>query len=229
MTASPSSRADLAVHGDAHGVAGRVQRLRADDDRVHVELELVRVPAALVDPAEQAERHDRVDAAAVEHAVLAVGRERHVLRAQRPAGADLGGLLAEQARPDAQLALALQRGGLGVQLPDDDQVAVEVAVFLVGEVDRVVGVFDPVAIGGEQLHELRFGDGVSLSSGFGLRALRHASLPVVLPRQRGDPAGARRCADRARPVGRSCAEESGAQTWTPYPGSGGIGAAQTAG
>ena len=54
--------ADLAVHGDAHGVAGRVQRLRADHDRVHVELVLVRVPAALVDAAEQAQRHDRVDA-----------------------------------------------------------------------------------------------------------------------------------------------------------------------
>ena len=47
--------------------------------------------------------------------------------AQRPAGADLGGLLAEQAGPDAQLALALQRGGLGVELADDDQVAVEPA------------------------------------------------------------------------------------------------------
>ncbi len=57
--------------------------------------------------------------------------------AQRPAGADLGRLLAEQAGPDAQLALALQRGRLGVELADHHQVAVEPAVLLVGEVDRV--------------------------------------------------------------------------------------------
>ena len=104
---------------------------------------LVRVPAALVDAAEQAQRHDRVDAAAVEHAVLAVGREGHVLGPQRAAGADLGGLLPEQAGPDAELALALQRGRLGVELADDHQVAVETAQLLVGEVDAVVGVARP--------------------------------------------------------------------------------------
>ncbi len=84
-----------------------MQRLGADHDRVHVELLRHRVPGALVDAAEQAQRHDRVDAAAVEHAVLPVGREGHVVRAQRAAGADLGRLLTEQAGPDAQLALAL--------------------------------------------------------------------------------------------------------------------------
>ena len=167
--------ADLAVHGDAHGVAGRVQRLRADDDRVDVELELVRVPAALVDAAEQAERHDRVDAAAVEDAVLAVGRERHVLRPQRAAGADLRGLLAQQAGPDAQLALALQRGGLGVELADGDQVAVEPAVLVVGEVDavdRAVGAghrLDPLTVGGEQLDKLPVR---------GRASLGHPCLPV---------------------------------------------------
>ena len=106
--------------------------------------------------------------------MLAVGRERHVLRAQRAAGADLSRLLAEQARPDAQLALALQRGGLGVQPAHDDQVAVEVAVFLVGEVDRVVGVVDAFPFRGEQLHELRIGGGcVAVVPGPGDGALRH--------------------------------------------------------
>ncbi|MEU4418967.1 hypothetical protein, partial [Nocardia salmonicida] len=51
----------------------------------------------------------RVDAAAVGHAVLAVGREDEVLRTQRAAGADLGGLLAEQLGPDAELAVAMIR------------------------------------------------------------------------------------------------------------------------
>ena len=47
--------ADRAVALDAHRVAGRVQRLGADDDRVEVEVLLVRVPAAVVDAAEEAE------------------------------------------------------------------------------------------------------------------------------------------------------------------------------
>ena len=72
--------ADRAVALDAHGVAGRVQRLGADDDRVEVEVLLVRVPAAVVDAAEEAEQVERVDAAAPGDAVLAVGREGVVLR-----------------------------------------------------------------------------------------------------------------------------------------------------
>ena len=124
----------------AHRVAGRVQRLRADDDRVEVEVLLVGVPAAVVDAAEQAEQVERVDAAAPGDAVLAVGREGVVLRSQRAAGADLRGLLAEQAGPDAELALALQRGGLGVDAPDEDEVAVEAAQVLVGQVVDVLGV-----------------------------------------------------------------------------------------
>jgi hypothetical protein len=110
-----------------------VQRLRADDDRVEVEVLLVGVPAAVVHPAEHAEQVHRVDAAAPRDAVLAVGREGVVLGAQRPAGADLGGLLPEQARPQAQLALALERGGLGVEAPDQHEVAVEPAQLLVAQ------------------------------------------------------------------------------------------------
>ncbi len=123
--------ADAAVALHAHRVAGGVQGLGADDDRVEVEVLLVRVPAAVVDAAEHAEQVDRVDAAAPGDAVLAVGREGVVLGAQRAAGADLGGLLAEQAGPQAELALALERGGLGVEAADEDEVAVEPAQLLV--------------------------------------------------------------------------------------------------
>ena len=43
----------------------------------------------------------------------------------RAAGADLRGLLAQQRGPDAQLALALQRGRLDVPPADEREVAVE--------------------------------------------------------------------------------------------------------
>ena len=150
--------ADAAVALHAHGVAGGVQGLRADDDRVEVEVLLVGVPAAVVDPAEHAEQVDRVDPAAPGDAVLAVGGEGVVLGAQRPAGADLRGLLAEEAGPQAQLALALERGGLGVEAADEDQVAVEPAQLLVGQrVDDgvVLGVRDALTLGVEQLDHLR--------------------------------------------------------------------------
>ena len=90
--------------------------------------------------------------------MLAVGGEGVVLRAQRAAGADLGGLLAEQAGPQAELALALQRGGLGVEAADQHQVAVEPAQLLVGQrVDDgvVLRVRDALALGVEQLDHLR--------------------------------------------------------------------------
>ena len=105
-------------------------------------------------PRNRPEQVERVDAAAPGDAVLAVGREGEVVVAQRPAGADLGGLLAEQAGPDAQLALALQGGGLGVEPADQHQVAVQPAQLLVGDVDGVRRVLDPLALGGEQLDEL---------------------------------------------------------------------------
>ncbi len=65
--------------------------------------------------------------------MLAVGREGIVLGAQRATGADLGGLLPEQAGPEAKLTLALQGGGLGVEAPDHDEVAIEPAQVLVGQ------------------------------------------------------------------------------------------------
>ena len=147
-------RADGAVLLHAHRVAGRVQRLRADDDRVELEALLLRVPAAVARAAEQAEQLERVDALAPGDAVLAVGREREVAVAQGPAAADLGGLLAEQRGPDAELALALQGGRLDVDAADEDEVAVERPVLLVGQVEVVVGVRDALALRGEQLHRL---------------------------------------------------------------------------
>ena len=96
----------------------------------------------------------RVHAAAPGHAVLAVGREGHVLRPKRPARADLRGLLAEQRGPDAELALALQGDRLEVDPADQHQVPVQRLDLLGGDVQRVVGVLDSLALGGEELDEL---------------------------------------------------------------------------
>src|SRR5580693_7122165 len=146
--------ADRPVALDAHRVPGGVQGLAADDDRVEVELVLLRVPAAVADAAVELEQLDRVDAAAPGHAVLAVGREHHVTRAQRPGRADLRGLLPEQRGPDAELALALQRDRLGVDPADQDQVPVHGPDIGGGQVERIVGMLDAFALRGEQLDEL---------------------------------------------------------------------------
>ena len=145
---------DGAVALDAHRVAGGVQGLGADHDRVQTELVLLGRPAAVADAAVQLEQLDRVDAAAPGHAVLAVGGEHHVVRAQRPAGPDLGGFLAEQRGPDAELALALQRDRHGVDGADQHQVPVHAPDVVGGQVQRVVGVVDPLTLRGEQLDEL---------------------------------------------------------------------------
>ena len=94
--------AHRAVPLDAHRVAGGVQRLGADHDRVQVELVRGRVPAAVADPAEQLQQPRRVEPAAPGHAVLAVGGEGHVLRPERAARADLRRFLPEQRGPDAR-------------------------------------------------------------------------------------------------------------------------------
>jgi hypothetical protein len=81
--------------------------------------------------------------------VLAVGREGHVLLAQRTTRTYLGRLLPQQAGPDAELALALEGGRLGVELADGDEIAVEAAQLVIGEVNGIARVRHPLAVGGE--------------------------------------------------------------------------------
>ena len=134
--------AHQAVPLDPHRVPGGVEGLSADHDRVQVEVVLGRVPAAVADPAEQLEQLHRVEPTAPGHAVLTVGGEGHVTGPERPRGTDLGRLLAEQGCPDAEFALALQRDRLGVDTPDEHEVAVERLHLVGGEFQWVVGVLD---------------------------------------------------------------------------------------
>ena len=83
-------------------------------------------------PRNMPEQIGRVDPAAPGDAVLAVGREDVVVVAQRPAGADLCGLLAQQRRPQSELALALKGGGLGVEAAGQDHVPVQPAQLVRG-------------------------------------------------------------------------------------------------
>ena len=108
----------------------------------------------MVDATEEPEQVERVDPAAVGDAVLAVGREDVVLRAQRASGADLGGLLAEQLGPDAELTVSLQGGRLGVDPPRQDHVAVEAAQLVRAEVEVELGVVHALTLGRQQLDEL---------------------------------------------------------------------------
>ena len=112
------------------------------------------VPVAVVDPPEEAQQLERVEPAAPGDAVLAVGRKDEVLGSQSPAGADLGRLLTQQLRPDAELTVSLQRGGLGVEAPDQDHVAEEPAQLLLAEVEVERVVVHPLALRRQQLHEL---------------------------------------------------------------------------
>ena len=146
--------ADRVVALLPHRVPGRVQRLGADHDRVEVEVIVSRVPGSLVDAAEQAEQIERVDALAPGDAVLAVGREDHVVLVQGAAGADLRGLLAEQGSPQAELPLTLQGGRLGVDPANHDHVPVEALDRLVVEVEREVRMLDAFTFRRQQLDEL---------------------------------------------------------------------------
>jgi len=133
-----------------------VQRLRTDNDRVKVKLVLLGIPAAVADPSVQLEQRNRVDAAAPGNPVLTIGGKRHVSGAERAAGSDLGGLLAKQRGPDAQLALALQGDRLGIDSPDQHQIAVHAADGIRVEVKGVVGMLDPLTLGCEELDQLRW-------------------------------------------------------------------------
>jgi hypothetical protein len=82
--------------------------------------------------------------------VLAVGGEHEVVRRQRPGAADLGRLLAQAGRPDAELALALEVVALDVDAPDHHQLAVQVDQRGVVQVDRVGVVLEERAVLAEQ-------------------------------------------------------------------------------
>jgi hypothetical protein len=80
-----------------------------------------------------------------------------VLRPQRAARPYLGRLLPEQACPQAQLAVPLERYGLGVNPASEDQVAVQAAHVVLGDIgDQVVilGVRDALAFWRQQLDQL---------------------------------------------------------------------------
>ena len=114
LSGSPVPTSAVELH--AHRVAGRVQRLRADDERVEVEVAgLGRVPAAVAEAAQHLDDLHEVEAADAADGVLAVGGEDVVLRAGGVAGADLRGLLAEARDPERELALALQVARLDVE------------------------------------------------------------------------------------------------------------------
>ena len=141
----------VALH--PHRVAGRVQGLRADHDRVEVEIVLLRVPPAEADATVKLEEPLWVEAAAPGDAVLPVGGERHVGRLKRASRADLGGLLAKQRGPDAELSLALQGDGLGVHAAHQDHVPVHPREVDLVVFERIVRMFQALAFGREQLDE----------------------------------------------------------------------------
>src|SRR5262249_21924221 len=116
--------ADGAIALDSHRVTGRVQRLGADHDRVQVEVVLLRIPAAVADPAVELEELGRIQPAAPGAPVLGVCREGHVARTKCAARATLRGLLAEQRGPDAELSLPLQGNRFEIDPPDQNEIAV---------------------------------------------------------------------------------------------------------
>ncbi|MPM34487.1 hypothetical protein SDC9_81070 [bioreactor metagenome] len=141
--------------GDALGLqchrpADRVQRVGADDDRVAVEPGRDRVPAPHVDTAPQRHQVQRVDPADQRRTVLAVGREAHVGRLHRPHRPGADRLLAQRRRPQAQLALPLQGGALGVQPAGQHHVAQQGGDVGVGAAERVVRIGQPYAVDAEQ-------------------------------------------------------------------------------
>ena len=117
----------------AEGVAGRVERLGADDQRVGTNAVAFRRPSAVGHAAQQAEHVDEVDAAHEGDAVLAVGGEYRVLRTHGVGGADLRGLLPLGWHVERQLALTLQHRRLAVEGSHVAHVAVRAQVVLGAE------------------------------------------------------------------------------------------------
>ena len=147
-----------AVEAGAERPAGGVQGLRADDDGRRGHAHGCRIPAGLRAAPPHLHEVRQAHAAAVGDPVFAVAGEHVVVVAQRPRRADLGGLLAEQRRPQAQLTLTLQGGGFGVDAAHQHHVFVEGREgdrVDVGQPGVEVGVRHPLTEGGEQLYEVR--------------------------------------------------------------------------
>lgn len=86
--------------------------------------------------------------------MLAVAREDLVQGGDGGARADLGRLLPEGGRPQAELALALQRGRLGVEATPEHHVPQVGGDDVVAVTEREDVVGDPLPVGGQQLDEL---------------------------------------------------------------------------
>jgi hypothetical protein len=145
--------ADRAVEHQAHGVAGGMQGLGADDDARQTVPVLCRVPSAELDAANPAEEVGRLHAAAPGHAVVAVGAEGKVLGAQGAAGSDLGSLLAKGGWPQTDLAMSLESERLGVDAAGQHEIAVQTADRRVIAIEVELGVLDALAFWREQLDE----------------------------------------------------------------------------
>ena len=143
--------ADLSIQPLSHCVAGGVQALVGDHDGVKLEAGADRIPRALIDAAEDAEDLGGIHSTAPRNAVLAVGREGHVLRGHRATGTDLGGLLTQQRRPQTELALALQGFGLPIGPADQHHVAIQRLQLRGGDLQAELRVRDPLPLGGQPL------------------------------------------------------------------------------
>lgn len=133
--------------------------------------------------AEEGEYQAQVHAPHVRDTVLAVGGEDVVAAAQRVRGADLGPLLSQGRRPEPELALSLQRGGLRVEGAGEDHVAVHGSNEVIGQLRDVrgerlaPGTLATAALGIENLEHRhvrgglqrgeRIGQGVLLGDGSG--------------------------------------------------------------
>ena len=146
--------ADLAVQPLPHCIAGGVQALAAHHDAVELEAGPDRIPGALVDTAEDAEQFGRVHPAAPGDAVLAVGREGHVLRGHRATGTDLRGLLPQQRGPQTELALPLQGVGFPVGPADEHHVAIQRLDFRCGDLQVELRMRDSLPLGSQHLDEV---------------------------------------------------------------------------
>jgi len=107
----------------AHRIADAVQRVGTDDHVVVVKAQPLGVPVTHLGALE--DRQDPLDGQTHQQSqpVFTMAWEDVIGRTEGGAHANLNGLLAQQWRPQAELSLTLQRGGLGIETPDSGHVA----------------------------------------------------------------------------------------------------------